>query len=172
MPRILHDPATHIVLQLRLQQPGPVSFIIAPRPLPDLRRCDGELRAAGHADDGREGRVGEEVGEGGAVVGFCCWRGAGAAAGDDFRGAAERPGAAEVEVAGVVDVGEAEVGEGWDAVCRRERLVEGTGKEMEERGTVDGVVVVPLVAGAVVEDGYVGEGVVVVEDETVGRKLN
>ena len=30
----------------------------------------------------------------------------------------------------------------------------------------------PLVAGAVVENGYVGEGVVVVEDETAGRKLN
>lgn len=87
---------------------------------------DGELGTAGDADDIGDGDVGaEEFGEGGGVVLFRSGRriggeggggGGGEAGEDDFGGTAEGPAAAEVEVAGGVDVGEAQAAEDGDSV--------------------------------------------------------
>ena len=73
MPRILHNTSTDIILQLRIQQPGPEALVIALWPLPDLVGCDGELGTAAYTDDGRNGDAREEDSKGGAVIRFCCW---------------------------------------------------------------------------------------------------
>lgn len=114
---------------------------------------DGELGAAGDGDDFGDGQLGEDLLEGGfedVFQRYCTrlWkvlRIFGVEEGPDFGGTAENPDAAEVDVAGGLDVGGLQVSEGDERV-------------------VVGVVVVPSKALGMDEDGGRGEGVVAVDE--------
>jgi hypothetical protein len=114
----------------------------------------GELRAARHADDVRDGDFGKQLLEGAlvdvlGVDGLVLDGRRLVELGADLGRAAEDPDAAEVDVALVLEVLDAEALE-------------------EGQGVVVGVVVVPLEALGVVEDDVAGEGVVAVDDVAGG----
>lgn len=159
MPGILKHPPADIVRQVGLEQPGAEALVFLARAPADGGARDGELRAARDTNGFWEWVPGEQgvkgvgvcagerevgVGQGGGGIGC---RGVGEG---EVAGAAERPDASEVNVASCEDVRELEVAEGRDGVWR-EGLVGGRENPGGEGRTVEGVVVMPLVAGTVHE---------------------
>lgn len=128
MPRILHNPATQLIPQRRLHQPPPKPLIIPPRPLQNFLPGNAKLRTTRRTHSLGHGLTGKQLHEAGLeVLAGMHVLAVGVGEGVDLGGAAEDPGAAEVDVAVVEEVLEAEVFEHGEAV-------------------VVGVVVVPLVA--------------------------
>lgn len=150
MPGILQHPPAQVIPQRRLCQPLPVRDVGLPRPAAHRLPRHGELGAARHANHRRDRGAGEQLLERRlvhvlGVDGLLALGLVVVLEGLDLGGAAEHPGAAQVDVALLAEVVEAEA--------------------LEEReGVVVGVVVVPLEALGVVEDDVAGEGVVSVDD--------
>jgi hypothetical protein len=150
VPGVLQHPPAQVIPQRRLGQPLPVRDVVLPRPAAHRLPRHGELGTARHANHRRDGRAGEQLLERRlvhvlGVYGLLALGLVVVLEGLDLGGAAEHPGAAQVDVALLAEVVEAE------ALEQRE-------------GVVVGVVVVPLEALGVVEDDVAGEGVVSVDD--------
>lgn len=150
MPRVLQHTAAEVIAQSRPHQPLPVRDVVLERPLLDCLPPDGELRAAGHADDLRDNHAGEKLLEGRLVhvlrvhglisLGLVVVNER-----LNLGRAAEDPGAAQIDVALLAESVEAE------ALEERKRIVVW-------------IVVVPLKTLGVVEDDVAGEGVVSLDD--------
>lgn len=151
MPPIFKHAAADGIGQVRCQQPLAEADIVLAGPRAHRLARDAKLGAAGHAHLGGQRDAGEEVGKGPGVdvlgVGDAVGVGHGLGVGDgtNLDGAAEDPGAAQVDVALLLEVGDAEALE-------------------QLQGVVVGVVVVPLEALGVVEEDVGGEGVVAIDD--------
>lgn len=150
MPRILENSPAQVIAQRRHQQPLAEADVLGAGSQANRLAADGELRAAGNTNLLGNGETGEELLEGGlvdvaGVDGLVLLGGGFVLDGLDLGGAAEDPDAAQVGVADLLEVVEAEL------LQQRERIVVG-------------VVVVPLEALSVVEDDVSGQVVVAVDD--------
>ncbi len=151
MPSIFKHTAADGILHLGRQQPLAEADVVVAGPRAHRLARDAKLGAAGHAHLGGQRDAGEEVGKGLGVdvlgVGDAVGVGRGLGVGEraDLDGAAEDPGAAQIDVPLLLEVGDAEALE-------------------QLQGVVVGVVVVPLEALGVVEEDVGGEGVVAIDD--------
>lgn len=151
MPQVLHDPPRDLVVQIRVEQPLSIVQIVGPRPRENLCLGDGKLGAARGRDGTRHRRViaAEEVDVGvgkyhvGHVVGIAAER-------LDLVRAAGHFGAAQVRVAVLADVVEAEAADGLDVIIVLGVVVPGLGHGLPVR---------------VQEDHDAGQVVVVGDDE-------
>lgn len=146
MPRILHNPPTQLILQIRLHQPLPKPLIITLRPLMNLPPRNPQLRTTRNTHFIRNLHARKQLHEARLevftrvhvfAVGIGVWT--------DFDGTSENPRAAQIHVALFLEVGDLKVAEHADTV-------------------VVGVVVVPLVLLGVDEEEGFREAVVVVDD--------
>lgn len=154
MPRILHNPPTQFILQRCLSKPLPKPFVITLRPLMHLPPRDTKLRAARHAHFLRDLDAGKQLHEARLeilprmdILAVCI------AVRSNLRRASENPGAAQVDIALFLEVGDLETVEHRDAV-------------------VVGVVVMPLISLGMDEEHGFGETVIVIDDisESVKNK--
>lgn len=154
MPGILKHSSRKTVVQLRVEQPLTQADVVLARSAVDGFPGDSELGAAGDGDNFGDGDPGQDLLEGGfedvlegeSGVGKVQVCGIfGILDGAHFGGTAEDPGAAEVDVAGGLDVGGLKMPEG-------------------NKGVIVWVVVVPGEALGVDKDGGRGEGAVAVDD--------
>lgn len=150
MPRVFHHPSTYPVVQLRVVQPVAEALILCQRNAPNLVACKRKLRAAANGDEVRhDGILAKDFLERLVVavarVALLLQLAVILFVRLDFFGAPHLPGAAQVDVALFLEIGQLEVAEDRQAV-------------------VVGVVVVPLVALGMQEENVVGQIVVIVNE--------